>query len=541
MFRGEFFDFGIRRCCLAPAAKHLTKHPTKPTAARVPPVVMPHITIALIRKRSEHNEGMISSLEELALHQEELETLDECLGQTCRFLKILLLQNNIISKMENLHHMKDLEYLNLALNNITIIEGLDRCEFLNKLDLTINFIDVDTLESSIDALVDRPHLADLYFMGNPCEQEWPGFKPYVYARLPNLKTLDGTDITRAMRITAEQQLPALVFDLRKRAAERSEKRIVEAAEKEAEKEKEREEKEAKAQGKADKARRKEEALASKIVVEECGESSDDDDDEEEDKKDELTSHCPEVRTEMYREMAEQKKEKDDREKEMQPKKRGEKEFEEEQKAGIAKAREREERGEIKQCNEGKWTFSFDEETKKGYVLLDVGVQKHLSSSLIDVDVHPDYVSVVIKSKVLRLVLPAEVASGEATAMRSKTTGHLVVSMKKVDPKENMVALRAARKHAENKVNEEIKKKEDEQANRENRKLGALAQAVGAQALAGPVSIKGIVRGKGAEANKTAGADIGLVAKTTSRNATAAGKAGGGGGDDDDDDEPPPIF
>lgn len=46
------------------------------------------------------------------------------LGTTCRKLKILYLQNNIISKMENLHHMKDLQYLNLALNNIEKIEGL---------------------------------------------------------------------------------------------------------------------------------------------------------------------------------------------------------------------------------------------------------------------------------------------------------------------------------------------------------------------------------------------------------------------------------
>ena len=60
--------------------------------------------------------------------------------------------------MENLHHMKDLEYLNLALNNIPKIEGLDKCEFLNKLDLTINFVDVDELEASMDHLAAREHL-----------------------------------------------------------------------------------------------------------------------------------------------------------------------------------------------------------------------------------------------------------------------------------------------------------------------------------------------------------------------------------------------
>lgn len=83
-----------------------------------------HITRKLLRKRAEHNEGIISSLEEISLHQEELEGINEVLGMTCRKIKILYLQNNLIPKMENLYHLKDLEYLNLALNNITKIEGL---------------------------------------------------------------------------------------------------------------------------------------------------------------------------------------------------------------------------------------------------------------------------------------------------------------------------------------------------------------------------------------------------------------------------------
>ena len=125
-----------------------------------------------------------------------------CPALSCRQLKILLLQNNIIAKMENLHHMKSLEYLNLALNNIRKIEGVERCEFLNKLDLTINFIDLDDLEESIDNLVDRVHLKDLYMMGNPAEQDWKGFKSYVIARLPQLQQLDGTELTRSMKIVS---------------------------------------------------------------------------------------------------------------------------------------------------------------------------------------------------------------------------------------------------------------------------------------------------------------------------------------------------
>jgi protein TilB len=170
---------------------------------------MPVITRALLRKRAEHNEGMISTLEEITLHQEELESINEVLGMTCRKIKILYLQNNIIPKMENLMHLKELVYLNLALNNIRKIEGLQNCEFLQKLDLTVNFIDVDTLKESIDHLVARNNLTELYMMGNPAQATWDKFNIYVIAKLPQLKTLDGTEVTKSMQILARQSLVSM--------------------------------------------------------------------------------------------------------------------------------------------------------------------------------------------------------------------------------------------------------------------------------------------------------------------------------------------
>ena len=191
--------------------------------------VMPVITRELLRKRAEHNEGILSTLEEVSLHQEELENINEVLGTTCRRLKILYLQNNLIPKMENLQHLKELEYLNLALNNIQKIEGLQNCEFLHKLDLTINFIDLDWLEESIDHLVSRQGLRELYMMGNPCQAHWEGFNFYVIAKLPQLRTLDGTEITKSMQILANQRLPSLEEELRDLAEgkrkEKSEKKI----------------------------------------------------------------------------------------------------------------------------------------------------------------------------------------------------------------------------------------------------------------------------------------------------------------------------
>eukprot|EP00597_Dinobryon_sp_UTEXLB2267_P015923 CAMPEP_0170128360 /NCGR_PEP_ID=MMETSP0020_2-20130122/21124_1 /TAXON_ID=98059 /ORGANISM="Dinobryon sp., Strain UTEXLB2267" /LENGTH=492 /DNA_ID=CAMNT_0010362265 /DNA_START=18 /DNA_END=1496 /DNA_ORIENTATION=- len=378
---------------------------------------MPNITRELLRKRAEHNEGMISTLEEISLHQEELESINEILGMSCRKLKILYLQNNIISKLENLVHLKDLEYLNLALNNIQKVEGLQNCEFLKKLDLTVNFIDFDTLEESIDNLTANKNLVDLYMMGNPSQVNWDKFNSYLIARLPQLRTLDGTEITRSMQITARQKLPALSAELKELA-----KKVA-----------------------------YEKSLLPKATVEppkpietvksvDGVEVQDVQDDEVEDNGNEMTENTPEARVKIYKELAQQKKEKEDRANVNAPRKR---DYEAEHAAAIALAREKEqqENGDIKQKNEGGWDFYWDEESKPGHVILEVKVAKFLDSSLIDVDVHPSYVSIVIKSKVLRLRLPAEVKSEESKCQRSKLAGSLLIIMPKLNPHENAVTIR----------------------------------------------------------------------------------------------------
>ena len=90
---------------------------------------MVRITVELLRRRSEHNEGELYTLEEISLHQFDIEKIEN-LDKYCRNLKILYLQNNVIPRMENLNRLKSLEYLNLALNNVQKIEGIERCESL---------------------------------------------------------------------------------------------------------------------------------------------------------------------------------------------------------------------------------------------------------------------------------------------------------------------------------------------------------------------------------------------------------------------------
>jgi len=52
--------------------------------------------------------------------------------------------------------LKKLEYLNLALNNIELIENLEGCESLQKLDLTVNFVgELTSIESLRVCLTDN--------------------------------------------------------------------------------------------------------------------------------------------------------------------------------------------------------------------------------------------------------------------------------------------------------------------------------------------------------------------------------------------------
>ncbi|XP_030794067.1 protein tilB homolog isoform X2 [Rhinopithecus roxellana] len=63
--------------------------------------------------------------------------------------------------------------------------------------------------------------------------------------------------------------------------------------------------------------------------------------------------------------------------------------------------------------------------------LNVNEPKYMDTSLINVDVQPTYVRVMIKGKPFQLVLPAEVKPDSSSAKRSQTTGHLVICMPKV--------------------------------------------------------------------------------------------------------------
>ena len=66
---------------------------------------------------------------------------------------------------------------------------------------------------------------------------------------------------------------------------------------------------------------------------------------------------------------------------------------------VAKAKEEDEQAgpsKIRQCNEGRYEFRLEDEDGQGNVVLHLPLPKFLDNSLLSVDVHPTYITVVIK-------------------------------------------------------------------------------------------------------------------------------------------------
>ncbi|XP_043286857.1 dynein axonemal assembly factor 11 [Venturia canescens] len=363
---------------------------------------MVRITLDLIRKRAEHNEGEIGSLEEISLHQENIEKI-EVLNQNCRNLKILLMQNNLISKIENLNMLKRLEYLNLAINNIEVIENLEGLESLQKLDLTVNFIgDL----RSVDRLRHNKNLEILYLTGNPCT-DYTGYREFVVATLEQLSELDATKIERSERILAVQNYASARDDVVRAYGEYSKKR----------------------QAQIDAYREKKKNAPKK--------NRDNSNDRSEFWK-EKSLHTPEERIAIA-EMSRRRVEKSEDKKTSGREKR------------VRKLVNSE--GRPYNMNEAKVPFTLDDESDPEYLILEVRVYRHLDSSHLEVDVQPDYVRVLIKGKMLQLCLPCEVSIERSEAKRNSTTGNLVIKMPRLE-RLPIVCQRVPRKNCNKSQNSE---------------------------------------------------------------------------------------
>ncbi len=70
----------------------------------------------------------------------------------------------------------------------------------------------------------------------------------------------------------------------------------------------------------------------------------------------------------------------------------------------------------------RWEFSLEESPDGGSLVLELDVGRYLDTSLIQTDLQPSYVRLLVKGKLLQLLLPAEVRPDAATAQRNMTNG-----------------------------------------------------------------------------------------------------------------------
>ncbi|KZC12922.1 Protein TILB like protein [Dufourea novaeangliae] len=342
---------------------------------------MPRITLDLVRKRSEHNEGEIATLVEIALHQENIEKI-ELLDRACKDLKILLLQNNLIAKIENLSRLKRLEYLNLALNNIEAIENLEGLESLRKLDLTVNFIgDL----RGIQKLRCNDSLEQLFLMGNPCA-DYDGYRAYTVATLTQLKELDGTPVERSERIKALQSYSTIEGEIIRSFGNY-------------------------------KTAREEEIVGHRAstAVEDAITTAYENENEEFWNR--VSRHTPEERVMIAKRSLQREERQSGRQKETRI---------------INEPKLFNSEGKACNANQPRIPFKLKDD-EPGHVVLQVSVYKYLDTDYVDVNVQPDYIRVTIKGKILQLRLPCEVSVEGSKAKRDTTTGKLVVTMPRLNP------------------------------------------------------------------------------------------------------------
>lgn len=85
-------------------------------------------------------------------------------------------------------------------------------------------------------------------------------------------------------------------------------------------------------------------------------------------------------------------------------------------------------GNIRQCNQGGYEWSFTETKDKTGLIFEIGVPKFMDTSLLNIDLQPKYVRCDIRGKITQLRIPEEILVEKSKVQRSQTTGMLTITM-----------------------------------------------------------------------------------------------------------------
>jgi protein TilB len=209
-----------------------------------------------------------------------------------------------------------------------------------------------------------PNFKELTLTGNPCT-DWPDYKDYVIAKIPQIKRIDSVDITKSMKIIAEQRLEELEKVLAEKAEEVTFKKANEPVN--------------------------------------------------------LNGYNPESRMKDYYDDLERKQQ----EELNKPKNPFEvpDEFKNKRTEPPSVYHEN---GDIRQCNEGRYNFKITEDDDNDRILVELFLPKYLTTDLLDADVNPLYIRFNIKDKITQLKLPEEIEVDKSKVQRSQTSGVLLV-------------------------------------------------------------------------------------------------------------------
>ncbi len=105
-------------------------------------------------------------------------------------IKTLILSGNNIKEIENLHHLKELQNLELEKNQITTLSNLTIFGFkdIKKIIFSYNLISIDYLDELIKALSMLPTLEEINLQGNEITLHQQ-YKPRIF-EFENIKILD---------------------------------------------------------------------------------------------------------------------------------------------------------------------------------------------------------------------------------------------------------------------------------------------------------------------------------------------------------------
>jgi protein TilB len=323
------------------------------------------VTLELIRKRSEHHEGLLSELTHLDLHQDHLESLGAMLGRTCPNLTHLYLHNNVIDTLVKSEwtRLQNLQRLSLALNNLTVLQHLDSCcPKLRHLDVSFNFISLRNLQLSLECLQNLQQLQYLFLKGNPCERQWKeGIFSYVATQLPQLQRFDDVEIVPANRKETRHEIMNLQEELQ-RVIDKSDKSI--------------------------------------------------------------TVVGPEVRAAMSRDWLTLQQQRDNDTNIRSQETKAAMNLPLDHQSVVTRTRKQEKEGERRNCNEGDFQYGLTYEQSR--LVLQVMIPRSLTD--LDLDVQSTYVSLVANAQVLRLQLSHAIQPSKSEARRSQATGRLELIM-----------------------------------------------------------------------------------------------------------------